>query len=108
MTRLHKLQNVSVSTCSAEQKLAYDLAVVYGDVYAPLYRKAADETEKEKVLRQAVDAMVCRYITSYSFSAGKRDVNALRTALRNGLPEHFRHPEYIHEYATIGKRFRLK
>ena len=107
-TRLHKLPNVSVATCSAEQKLAYDLAVVYGDVYAPLYKKAADETERENVLRQAVDAMVCHYITSYSFSAGKRDVNTLRIALRNGLPEHFRHPEYLHEYAMIGKRFRVK
>ena len=106
--KLHKLPNVSVQTCSAEQKLAYDLTVVYADVYAPLWRKARSETEKQSVLDEAVDAMVCRYITSYRFSAGKRDINALRAALRNGLPRHFDHPEYLYEYDAIGRRFRIK
>ena len=106
--KLHKLPNVSVRICSAEQKLAYDLAVVYADVYTPFWRKARSETEKQNVLNEAVDAMVCRYIASYRFSAGKRDVNALRTALQNGLPQHFEHPEYLYEYVEIGRRFRVK
>ena len=104
--KYHKIRGVDLSTCTAEQKLAYNIAFsIYGD---PRYNWSANAS------RAAIDAAEQKAIADYltiwtrdhASAAAKYNTDAIFCALRAGLHDYLFGSYHIFcGYAQIGKAF---
>lgn len=93
--KYHKIKGVDKSVCTAEQKIAYNLAFA----------------NREYVIRAGYDTataankIVELYQNGYDYKPGKYDIDAIFSALLSGLNDYCKHPFIAADFETIGKAF---
>ena len=96
--KYHKIRNVPLSVCTAEQKVAYNLAWAWG-------RTLADGgcfSTWPEIARKLCEL----YTMGYDYTPGKYDIDAIFCALNAGL-ENYYHAKYhiLGSYEEIGRMF---
>lgn len=89
MKKLHKINGIDLKTCSAEQKIAYNLAFSYGEYY------------------KDADRLMELYRLGYVYKQDRYNEEAIKTALHNGLEKYLEKPFIASSYEIIGKTFTL-
>ena len=87
--KLHKIKNVSIDVCAAEQKIAYNIAFSLKD-YGFTVKK-----------------MMEHYRLGYSYKPNRYNEEAIETALNNGFAKYVEHPFIASNYEIIGETFTL-
>ena len=100
----HKIRNVPLDVCTAEQKIAYNLAFSHGNAFMNAYHNAPDGVTRGNVWIECRD--FCMKLYSYTDS-GKYDIDAIFSALNAGLPEYLdRKMPILASYEEIGRIFK--
>ena len=105
--RYHKIRNVPMEVCTAEQKIAYNLAFRASISYQEAYNEAKiiSAVCVSEILRQIVAISMENYRSAYNYKQGKYDEDAIFSALNAGLSAYLDHPFIASDYETIGKAF---
>ena len=105
---LHKIRNVSRDVCTAEQKIAYNLAfrchISHQDEFnrvKAIGNQAAISEGISCMIRQALRD----YQAAYAYTSGKYDLDAIFHALHAGLLEYMNRPRILSSYEAIGQAF---
>lgn len=93
MMKYTKIRGVEKEVCTAEQKIAYNIAFANRDYFSRAGFTIADAA------RAGVE-MFCR-----SHPKSKFDVDAIFSALMSGLEEYYKGPSILWDYESIGKTF---
>lgn len=93
--KYHKIKGIDKSICTAEQKIAYNLAFANKDF---VMRAGYD-------VPTAAHKIVELYQNGYDYKPGKYDIDAIFSALLAGLKDYCEHPFIATDYETIGKAF---
>ena len=105
--KYHKIRNVPMEVCTAEQKIASNIAfrlhINYQDDYDKV--KGYPEIVVSDAINQLVTAGVKLYTTAYEYKPGKYNLDAIASALRAGLREYMDKPQIFTMYSQIGKAF---
>lgn len=96
MKRYHKIRNVDIKVCAAEQKIAYNISF---SNYDWIRRSGKDY---KVLLKEIVD----RLSKQKEFSRFNMDV--VYEALMNGFNEYSHYPFIAHDYKRIGDTFKIK
>lgn len=102
--KLHKIRNVPLDVCCAEQKIAYNMAfcihINRGDEYLAL----ADAAKPQAIDRMVEDALV-DYRNAYTYQPGKYNEDAVAKFLKNGLAKYLENYFIATGYEEIGITF---
>lgn len=105
--KYHKIRNVEKSVCTAEQKIAYNIAWRIDLSYGSQFR-----ADLENVGNLAIDEAVTKlrdiglknYKLSYTYT-DKYDIDAIFAALNAGLKKYLLKPFIATRYDEIGEAF---
>lgn len=104
MKKLHKINRVDWSICTAEQKIAYNYAQSYADIYAKIIRATPDSIKKEVYYGELFDAVFDELMESNC----KYYIQAIMEALYNGIRVYYQqNAPILTSYEAIGKAFPL-
>lgn len=105
---LHKIRNVPRDVCTAEQKIAYNLAfgchISYQDEFDRVKASGTQAAISEGISRMIRQALH-DYQNAYTYTPGKYDLDAIFHALRAGLLEYMNRPRILSSYEAIGQAF---
>lgn len=103
--KCHKIRGVEKSVCTAEQKIAYNLAfrahISFGDEYKKLHTSVA----KSEALSKIRDMQLKNFKSSYDYKPGKFNEDAIFCALNAGLKNYIEMPFIATDYGKIGEAF---
>lgn len=103
--KYHKISGVELKTCTAEQKIAYNLAfnahISFGDAFNNLDSGIA----KAEAVIKIRDRMMNQYRLGYNYKHGRYDEDAIQSALHAGLRNYLEKPFIANDYESIGKAF---
>lgn len=100
----HKISGVEKSVCTAEQKIAYNLAFRSHISYGDAFNKLSGFAKSEAIIKIR-DAMMRQYRLGYDYKPGKFNEDAIQAALHAGLREYLENPFIAWDYESIGKTF---
>ena len=105
--KYHKIPNVALEVCTAEQKIAYNLAFAYGDPYRKEYHRMPMQFQKAEVITAAAREMLKLYRMGYDYKAGKYNEDMIHSSLLSGLENYFNFNQsgVVGGYEEIGKIF---
>lgn len=103
--KYHKIRNVDIHVCTAEQKIAYNLAVREYQQYILAYDRAS-RMGQLNIISDAIHSMIDSYCNSYDYNPNKYDIDAIFCALYAGFESYLTAPYHIlSSYEEIGKMF---
>lgn len=104
--KYHKICNVPMEVCTAEQKIAYNLATFY-DFYGKRMREAEEsKTFTTSAILEFVYDAIAEMLKDYQEQHGnKYNIDAIQCALNAGLQEFWRKPFIPLSYKEIGEAF---
>lgn len=105
--KYHKIPNVPLKVCTAEQKIAYNLAFSNGDLYRKEYHRMPMQFQKSEVIHAAARQMLEFYRMGYTYKPGKFNEDMIYSALLAGLENYFNYNKsgILASYEEIGKIF---
>lgn len=105
--RYHKIRGVEKSICTAEQKIAYNVAFYRTDEYRDTWKKHKDEYLRFQQKEFILDAVkwCMRFIKMDEAICKKYDIDAIESALRNGLENYWNGKVVFSSYEEIGQTF---
>lgn len=105
--KYHKIPKVALEVCTAEQKIAYNLAFAYGDPYRKEYHRMPMQFQKAEVITAAARKMSELYRMGYDYKPGKFNEDMIYSALLAGLENYFNFNQsgVVGSYEEIGKIF---
>ena len=105
--KYHKIANVDKSVCTAEQKIAYNIAfqlhISYADQFAEV--NAINPGSARSNCAELAQEGLKWYKMSYSYKPGKYDEDAIFSALLAGLYDYLSNFRIFSSYEDIGKAF---
>ena len=103
----HKIRGIDKTVCTAEAKIAYNLAFSYADKYRREYRANAEKYSRIAVTEFISEAIAeCIRLWKSSRNADKYDIDAIHACLNAGMENYFNEPYGIlTSYEAIGKVF---
>ena len=106
----HKIPGVALDVCTAEQKIAYNLAFRAHITFADKWKKARETSGvcSSDFLHQIIDFQMLEwrdYAKNVKESAKRFNVDAIRCCLNMGLADYLDHMFIATDYAQIGKAF---
>jgi hypothetical protein len=103
----HKIRGVDKSVCTAEQKIAYNLAFHAHISFQNNYDKARSVSAAcvSALVGEIVALSLKNYRSAYDYKPGKYDEDAIFCALNAGISAYLERPFIASDYATIGKAF---
>ena len=102
--KLHKIPRVDLAVCSAEQKVAYNLAFAYSDTFRAEFSKV-DTTDPEAATQACVEIAERWYRQGYDYEPDRYNEEQIFNALRAGLPKYLEKPFIATDYKAIGAAF---
>ena len=105
--KYHKIPNVEKSVCTAEQKIAYNIAFQLYISYADQFKKVnavnsgAARADCDDLARKGLEW----YKMAYSYKPGKYDEDAIFSALLAGLYDYLSDSHIFTNYEDIGRAF---
>lgn len=100
-----KIRDIEKSTCTAEQKIAYNFAFRYADLGKKILATDTAEFVKADGFHQ-VETIVRKDIES-SAEMKKYNIDAITIAFRNGFKNYCKNPFIALNYETIGNCFKI-
>ena len=94
--KYHKICNIPIEVCTAEQKIAYNLVSAYRDCIVG----GSFSTWPE-----AAHWCVRMYTLGYDYKPGKYDIDAIFCAINAGIESFCEKPFIASSYEQIGKAF---
>jgi len=98
--KYHKIKSVPLDVCTAEQKIAYNIAFSWRDCW--IHACGCKDAAKYNAARLAQEA-IASYKRNYPES--KYDIDAIFSALLNGIPAYIEQPFIATSYEQIGRVF---
>lgn len=104
--KYHKILNIDMSVCTAEQKIAYNLAFANYDWIKKQYDKASTEICRSELISEAISKLLENYKRGWGYVEGKYNEDAIFCALNAGFRKYMLGDEHIaNSYEQIGKWF---
>lgn len=109
--KYHKIRNVPLNVCTAEAKIAYNLASTYATEYRNVYREHASEVSRIAIsdfVSEAVNWCVKMWKdgNTYQSTPDKYDIDTIFCCLNAGMENYFKSDYAIlSSYEEIGKIF---
>ena len=102
--KYHKIRNIPLTVCTAEQKIAYNLAFSNSHIFKKEFDRMPCAFQKSEVAAAAV--RFCMKQWGYSESVNKYDIDAIFSALNAGMEDYIKNncPIFA-SYENIGKAF---
>lgn len=104
-----KIRNVEKSVCTAEQKIAYNLAfrahITFGDKFRQAVKNNETSMNLKDYIIQCRDFEMKQWKNNPNYS--KYNEDAIFCALNAGLYQYMEKPFIASDYETIGKCFKL-
>ena len=105
--KVKKIRNVDIDICCAEQKIAYNYAFSYYDIFWKKYQNAQNTAHKEEITQQAVD-FVLKDIECIDKTVSKYNVDVIIIAFRNGFENYCNLKHHIlNSYEEVGTLFKI-
>ena len=103
--KYHKIKNVPLEVCTAEQKIAYNLAHSNIYIIKESYDRCTTGIQKSDIVSEAVNMCITNWKNSYSYQS-KYNIDAIFSALMAGM-EGYMNTKYhiLQSYEEIGKMF---
>lgn len=102
--KYHKIRNVSKEVCTAEQKIAYNLARARYSVHKKEFDRV--NTANPGAARNDCERLVCLWMDIYTYGDKVRyDVDAIACALRSGIYDFMCNPFIATSYEQVGRAF---
>ena len=102
--KYHGIGGVKKTICTAEQKIAYNLAWSYKDILLPNFKKCTWGFQKNGFVREAVRYLTEQFEKNYPLS--KFDIDAIYCCLGAGLEEYYNNGgKILWSYEDIGAAF---
>lgn len=93
--KYHKIRNVDLTVCTAEQKIAYNLAWQYRDyVLSGKFSSYAEAAQELSNIYKRTEK-----------KPGQYDIDSIFCALNAGLEEYCKRPFIACSYSEVGKAF---
>ena len=106
MRRHHKIRGVPIEVCSAEQKIAYNIAfyghISLGDEYRNALR--VSKNRADQILNEIIDIEFGSWMRTYS-PRNNYDDDAIKECLIAGLADYLVRPFIASDYETVGRAF---
>lgn len=106
--KYHKIKNIPLEVCTAEQKIAYNLAFSVSDITKKAYEKCNTGLQKSEVIAEAVNLCMKQWINSYDYESRQKkyNIDAIFSALMAGMEIYVNEKYHIlNSYEEIGKMF---
>lgn len=103
--KYHKIYGVDKAVCTAEQKIAYNIAFRLHIGLGDKYRALPSAVAKAEAFRAAIDIAMHDYRNSYDYTPGKYDEDSIFCALAAGLAGYLEKPFIACNYESIGAAF---
>lgn len=100
----HKIRGIPLTECTAEQKIAYNIAFNYYNLFIKEYKSLPAAFLKSELIHQAVNKMISFYKSgNHDF---KYDIDSIYCALNAGF-ENYLNAEHkiLYDYKSIGEMF---
>ena len=103
---LHPIPKIPKAVCTAEQKIAYNLAFRDYDLYLNEYKRLPMAFQKAELINYAVHKMIEAYKNSFGHTPGKYDIDGIFCALNFGFESYLKSDRHIFtSYSEIGEMF---
>ncbi len=103
--KYHKIRNVALETCTAEQKIAYNIAFTAHINYGDQFSKLQCEVTRSEAIGEIIRREMKGYKNAYTYKPGKYDEDSIFCCLNAGLQKYLLKPFIASDYETIGKAF---
>lgn len=101
--KTRKIRNVAKEVCTAEQKIAYNMAFRAHISYGDQYKAAYSNVDKSQIVFKIRDSLIDAFKRDYDTKAYNLDV--IFVALNQGLRNYLEKPFIATDYEEIGKAF---
>lgn len=106
--KYHKIKNIPLEVCTAEQKIAYNLAFSVSDITKKAYEKCNTGLQKSEVIAESVDLCMKSWTSAYDYESRQKkyNIDAIFSALMAGMERYINEKYHIlNSYEKIGKMF---
>lgn len=106
--KYHKIKNIPLEVCTAEQKIAYNLAFSNIAIAEKYYNKCVSEIQKSSIVSDIVNLCMKQWTNSYDYEIRQKkyNVDAIFSALMAGMEKYINEKYHIlNSYEEIGKMF---
>ena len=102
----HKIKNIPLTECTAEQKIAYNLSFAYYYNVLEEYNRLPMQFQKSELVYASVRKMLDLYRMGRDYKAGKYNEDAIFCALNAGFENYLKAKYHIlSSYKEIGAMF---
>lgn len=107
--KYHKIRNVPLTTCTAESKIAYNLAFIAHINYQGMYDKAKAQGLNRATINDFIADVIQQEMREYrredGYKPGQYSEDAIFACLNAGLEKYLDKPFIAGDYEQIGKAF---
>ena len=104
--KYHKIRGVPLDECTAEQKIAYNLAFAYYYNVIQEYNRLTMQFQKSELVSVSVRKMLDLYRMGRDYKPGKYNEDAIFCALNAGFENYLKAKYHIlSSYKEIGEMF---
>ena len=104
--KVHKIRGIDMAVCTAEQKIAYNLAFANYYDYRDTFLGLPTEMAKSEAVTELRDNWLRLYRMSCNYT-GKYNEDAIAVALNQGIRSYMEKPFIASDYSQIGDCFKL-
>lgn len=102
----HKIKNIPLTECTAEQKIAYNLSFAYYYNVLEEYNRLPMQFQKSELVYASVRKMLDLYRMGRDYKPGKYNEDAIFCALNAGFENYLKAKYHIlSSYKEIGEMF---
>ena len=102
----HKIKNIPLTECTAEQKIAYNLSFAYYYNVLEEYNRLPMQFQKSELVYTSIRKMLDLYRMGRDYKPGKYNEDAIFCALNAGFENYLKAKYHIlSSYKEIGEMF---
>lgn len=102
----HKIKNIPLTECTAEQKIAYNLSFAYYYNVLKEYNRLPMQFQKSELVYTSIRKMLDLYRMGRDYKPGKYNEDAIFCALNAGFENYLKAKYHIlSSYKEIGEMF---
>lgn len=102
----HKIKNIPLTECTAEQKIAYNLSFAYYYNVQKEYNRLPMQFQKSELVYTSIRKMLDLYRMGRDYKPGKYNEDAIFCALNAGFENYLKAKYHIlSSYKEIGEMF---
>ena len=103
--KTRKIRNVSKEVCTAEQKIAYNMAFRAHISYGDKFKAATNGVDKSQIAKEVRDIEIADFMRNHGEEGF--NIDAIFVALNQGLKDYLAKPFIATDYEQIGKVFSI-